>query len=210
MTPLILAVAPWAVGPSPSAHRVDPLVQIELGGTLGVGERVLPGGSLGVAVAPTHWAWFEIAGLAGASVPLCPDCQTRNLSLRTRFRVVDADAFGLAVWGAGTTSGRLIEGMAGVAVEGGTDAVRFDASTPVVSSWFLLTTLRAGPEVGILARWSPSQRTRVSVVGLEPAVAVEHRAGLGKRTTLAGSVRVGEEGARLGVSLRIDPGSNQG
>lgn len=203
MSPMWLAVAPWALGPSPSAHRVAPSTQVELGGTVGFGEQVEPGGSVGVAFAPTRWAWFEAAGQAGASVPLCPDCRTRNLSLRTRLRVIDTDAFGFAVWGVGTTTGRLVEGMAGFAAEGGSKTLRVDASAPVASSWFLVTTLRAAPEVGLAARWSDQHQTRVSVIGVEPAVGVEHRAQLGERVTVAGTVRVGEEGPRLGASLRV-------
>lgn len=203
MNPTWLAVAPWALGPSPSAHRVAPSMQVELGGTIGVSEQVEPGGSLGVAVAPTRWAWFEASVLAGSSVPLCIDCRTRNASLRTRLRVIDTDPFGMAVWGVGTTTGQVVEGMAGLAVEGGTRTVRIDASAPIASSWFLLTTLRTGPELGVVARWSERHRTRLSVIGIEPGFGVEHRARLGKRATVAGTVRVGEEGLRVGANLRI-------
>ncbi|MEN0066684.1 MAG: hypothetical protein AAGA48_31415 [Myxococcota bacterium] len=203
MSPVWLAVAPWAIGPSPSAHRVVPSAQVELGGTLGLGDGLAAGGNVGVAVAPTRWAWVEAGVNAGSSVALCPDCGTRNAQIRGRVRFIDTAPFGVAVWGVGTTTGRVIDGMAGFAAEGGTRTVRFDASAPVWSSWFMLTTLRAAPEVGVAAQWSDDHRTRLSVIGLEPAIGLEHRARLGARTTLGGSLRVGEEGVRLGASLRI-------
>ncbi|MEO0600230.1 MAG: hypothetical protein AAF211_02285 [Myxococcota bacterium] len=203
MNPALLAIAPWAVGPSLSAHRVAPSVQLEVGGTVGLGEPLSPGGRAAIAVAPTRWAWFEVGGTAGSAVALCPDCGTRNLEVRTRLRVVDTDVFGLAVWGSGATTGRVVEGLAGVAAEGGTERFRIDASSPIVSSWFLLTTLRAGPELGVSARWSEGHATRVSVVGVEPGFGFEHRARLSERVQVGGTLRLGEEGARFGLNLRV-------
>jgi hypothetical protein len=58
------------------------------------------------------------------------------------------------------------------------------------------------PEVGLTARWSSAQRTRLAVVGLEPGVALQHRWRVAEALELEPTVRFGEEGLGLGLAVR--------
>lgn len=205
MSPALMAIAPWSVGPSPSAHPVEPSVTVEVSGThLGADS----GGRVGVAVAPHPRLWLEVSGAAGSGWAMCPDCGVLGGQARARVLVVRAPAASVAVWGTAMTSGGPIDGLAGVAVEAGSDRVRVDTSWPLVSSWYLLTTLRIAPELGITSRWTPNHRTRLALVGVEPGVSVEHRATLGAGFTGTAGFRMGEEGLGGSLGVRWTPGSS--
>ena len=107
-----------------------------------------------------------------------------------------------ACGGRGTATLGAPEGLAGVAVEGGSRRLRIDGSTPLASSTFVLTTLRIGPEVGLTALWTERHATRVAVVGVEPGVALQHRWRVTPAVELEPTLRLGEEGLGAGLGVR--------
>ncbi len=212
MSPVLLAMAsaPWSVGPAPSAHDVAPGVRITASGTAYSGPfdkrsraSQLLGGSVGVEVAPVERVWMSLDAQPGAGWTTCPDCGSVGFTARGRGLLLRHPNLGVAGWGVATATVGTVDGTVGIAAEGGTRHVRFDTSWPLASSLDLLSNLRITPELGATMRWSARQRSRLAVVGLEPAVALQHRARLGEagRWELAGTVRLGEEG--LGVTAGL-------
>jgi hypothetical protein len=200
MTPLWLALAPWGVGPSPSAHAVDDGVVVSA--RADAFHTGMVGARVGIQGTGDDRLTVAIDAVSGAGWALCPDCGSRGVGATARLNVVRHEAFRAAVWSHGTLTTGSPEALAGVAVEGGSERLRVDASTPLAATTFVLTTLRVGPEVGLTARWSSAQRTRLAVVGLEPGVALQHRWRVAEALELEPTVRFGEEGLGLGLAVR--------
>ena len=133
---------------------------------------------------------------------LCPDCASTGVASTVRVTAIRHAAFHATAWAQGSLTLGSPEGMAGIAVEGGTRHVRLDASAPLASSTFLITTLRVGPEVGATAHWSASHATRLAVVGVEPGVGIQHRWRLTSSAELELAGRVGEEGPGASAAVR--------
>jgi len=200
MTPLMLAWAPWTVGPTVSAHEVEDGVVVQARGDAFTGGAV--GGRVGVQGGLGKRVVVGLDGVHGAGWSLCPDCRATGVSGLVRLTAVRHPAFHAAVWGRGTATLGSPEGLAGVSLEGGRRHLRFDGSTPLTSSTHLLTTLRIGPEVGVTASWTERHATRVAVVGLEPSVALQHRWRVRTWVEVEPTVRFGEEGLGVGLGLR--------
>jgi hypothetical protein len=66
----------------------------------------------------------------------------------------------------------------------------------------LITTLRIGPEIGVMGRWTEAHATRLAVVGLEPGIGLQHRWRVAPSVELEPSVRLGEEGLGAGLAVR--------
>jgi len=200
MTPLMLAWAPWTVGPTVSAHEVESGVVVQARGDAFT--RGAVGGRVGVQAGLGKRVLVGLDGVHGAGWSLCPDCRATGLSGSARVTLVRHSAFHGAVWGRGDVTMGSPEALAGVSVEGGSRRLRFDGSTPLTSSTHLLTTLRIGPEAGVTASWTEHHATRFAVVGLEPSVALQHRWRVGERVELEPTVRLGEEGLGVGLGVR--------
>jgi len=205
MIPIALLIAPWSVGPAPSAHDVSPGLQAgaSASGFLG-GPRALAGGSAELAYGAGERLWVSLEAQAGSGWTTCPDCQTFAGTATARGVLIHHPRFQFAPWMVSTGTGGTLEWTPGVAIEGGGERVRVDTSWPLWSTWDLLTTLRITPELGVSYRWSESQNTRAAIVGLEPAVALQHRARVAGSWTLEGTARFGEEG--LGAQVAVSWG----
>lgn len=200
MTPLVVALVPWGFGPSPSAHAVGDGVVVQA--RADAFSSGVAGGRGGIQASMADRVTVGLEAVHGASWALCPDCRVSAVTGTARVMAVNHPAFHAAMWGHGTATLGVPEALAGVAVEGGSRDLRFDASTPLASTTFLLTTLRIGPEVGVMARWSDTHATRFAVVGLEPGVGLQHRWHVASAIELEPSLRLGEEGLGVGLAVR--------
>lgn len=206
MTPLLLLLAlsdPWQVGPAPSAQPTTPGWSVggAISGGLG-GLSPIYGGRAGLSLTPHRRIWTNLELGYGSGWRSCVDCQALGVTWTARALAVQRPGINIAAWSVATTVNGTVEWTPGVAIEGGFRRLRFDTSWPVWSTWGLLTTLRATPEVGVSFAWSERHRTRIALVGLEPAVALSHRLRWG-RGLLEATIRVGEEGAMLSLGGRF-------
>ena len=203
MIPFALLVAPWGVGPAPSAHDVlpGPELAVAASGIVG-GPSNVAGGEVGFAYGVGPRLWMSVAGQAGSSWSTCPDCRTLAGTATARGVLVRHPNVQLAPWVVATSTLGAGDLTAGVAVEGGGERLRVDTSWPVWWTSDLLTTLRITPELGVSYQWSDTQHTRIAAAGLDPAVAVQHRARIGEGWTAEGTVRLGEEGLGLEGAVR--------
>lgn len=195
-------VNPFQAGPSPSAHALE--TGWNLGGSgvvlAGKGE-VLPGFQAVAAVAPHRRLWTSLELDQGAGWKLCIDCEAWAGSWNARFVALQFEPLSVAVWSKLVFVNGTFEWLPGAAVEGGWKRLRFDLSSPVWSTYDLLTTLRAAPEVGVSWFWNDEQVTRFSVVGLEPAFALIHRSRWDS-FELEAQGRYGEEGVSFQLGAR--------
>lgn len=204
---LASAAGPWRVGPSPSATQLDPGLHADasLVGLTG-GFEPLEGARLSVGVAPTSWFYASLSYARRAGWRMCPDCLTDATSLTLRGDLLRTQPIRISVWTeTNMTQTSALDIMPGVAIEGGTRRLRFDASSPIWSSYDLLTTLRIAPEAGVSYTWTSRHTSRVAVVGLEPGFAAQHRWRFTGNWTLDATLRHGEEGTggELGISFRL-------
>lgn len=197
---------PWQVGPAPSAEAVSPnwSVGTELG-TLWINnsERStwLHGVRATAAFAPHPRVWSSLELGISAGWRTCIDCRTFAGTWTLRGLAIDHPNVHLGTWSVLTTFNGSVEWTPGVALEAGNEHVRVDTSWMVWSTWDWLTVLRSTPELGVSYRWGPRQSTRVALVGLEPAVAVQHRFRI-RNFAFAATVRGGEEGVAFELGIR--------
>lgn len=191
-------VNPWQVGPAPSAHptAIGYSFGVDLSGAVG-GSEPLAGARVAASVTPLRRLWTGVELGHGSAWRSCVACETFAATWVARGLVVDHRAVHVAPWSALTFVGGAVEWTPGLAIEAGGRRLRVDTSWPLWSTWDLLMTLRATPELGVTGLWSSRHATRIAVVGLEPAVALTHRVQL-ERWALTATVQVGEEGV-LGV-----------
>ena len=197
---------PWQVGPAPSAEAVSP--NWNLGADLGTlrtdydGKVAwLHGARVAAAFAPHPRVWSSLELGISEGWRTCIDCRTVAGTWTLRGLVVDHPNVHVGVWSVLTTFERTVEWTPGVAIEAGTEHFRFDTSWMVWTTFDWLTTLRSTPELGTSFIWGAHQSTRVALVGLEPAVALQHRVRL-RNWALAGTVRYGEEGVAFELGIR--------
>ncbi|WP_106093526.1 hypothetical protein [Enhygromyxa salina] len=201
---LVLAVNnPWQVGPAPSAHPTARgwNVGADLSGTLG-GFSPLWGARAAASLTPHERFWTGVELGYGNGWRSCIDCRALGVTWTARGLAVRHRNVNLAGWSVATTVNGTFEWTPGFALEAGTRRVRFDTSWPVWSTWDLLTTLRATPEVGVAFAWSGQHGTRLAVVGLEPAVALTHRIWV-EHWMFEATLRIGEEGVGLDMGARF-------
>lgn len=204
-SPSMALVRPWQLGPSPSAHAVRRglFVGLDAGGISGT-YRPLESARVSVGGAPNDWVYLGLAYERRAAWRMCVDCEADAVTATVRASLVRTPAFRAGLWvvGNGTTAGAF-DVMPGLGIEGGSRRVRFDLSSPVWSSYDILTTLRVGPEAGVSAVWTDAHRTRASVAGVDFAVQLEHRWRVSDAWSVRGAARYGEEGVggELGVAM---------
>jgi hypothetical protein len=196
-------INPLHVGPAPSAHAT------ELGWNAGAdaslivgGPRTLGGARVVAALTPYERIWSGLEVGYGAGFRFCPDCGSFAATWTARGTIIQSRYFHAAAWSWLVLQNGLMEWMPGLAVEGGTKRLRFDASTPVWSTYDLLTTMRVSPEIGVSWLWNDAQITRLAVVGLEPSLALTHRYRT-KHLVFEGQARIGEEGLALLLGARL-------
>lgn len=196
-------INPFQGGPSPSAHPTETGWNVGGAGLVLVdAEKALPGFQAVAAVAPHPRLWTSLELDQGAGWKLCMDCEALATNWTARFLAIQHESVSVAAWSQLIFVNGVFEWMPGAALEGGWQRLRFDLSSPVWSTYDLLTTLRAAPEIGASWRWNEAQVTRFSVVGLEPALALTHRVRW-QAFEFEGQARYGEEGASLQLGARF-------
>lgn len=201
---MVLALTnPWQVGPAPSAHPTQKSwnVGADLGGTV-AGPWPLWGTRIAAGFTPHERLWTALELGYGQGWRLCIDCNALATTWTARGLVFSHHHINIAPWSVLTSVNGTFEWTPGLAIEAGTQRLRFDTSWPLWSTWDVLTLLRSTPELGVAWSWGPRQSTRVAVVGLEPAVAVTHRVWL-HRWAFEATARGGEEGVGLTVGFRF-------
>jgi hypothetical protein len=196
-------INPLQVGPAPSAHATE--LGWNVGADVGLvvgGPRTLSGFRAAAAITPLKRVWTGLELGYGAGWRFCPDCGALAATWTARATLVESSHFHLSAWSALSLVNGLFDWMPGVALEGGTKRLRFDATSPVWSSYDLLATMRISPEVGVAWLWNDAQVSRIAVVGLEPSFAFTHRYKL-KHVMLEGQARIGEEGLALLLGARL-------
>ncbi len=197
---------PWQVGPAPSAQAVSP--SWNLGADVGALWQRTDGQSnwlhgvrmrAGFAPHPRVWTSAELGISEGWRT--CLDCRTFAGTWTVRGLALNHRNIRLGAWSVLTGFEGQVHWTPGVALDAGTERFRIDTSWMVWSTWDFLTVLRSTPELGMSFQWGKRQSSRIAVVGLEPAVAIQHRVRL-RDFVLAPTVRVGEEGVafELGVT----------
>jgi len=197
---------PWQVGPAPSAEAVSP--NWNLGTDIG-GLRTnydgkvawLHGVRVSAAFAPHPRVWSSVELGISEGWRTCIDCRTVAGTWTLRGLAIDHPNVHLGAWSVLTTFERTVEWTPGVAIEAGTKRFRFDTSWMVWTTWDWLTTLRSAPELGTSYIWGEHQSTRVALVGLEPAFAIQHRVRL-RDWALQATIRQGEEGFAFEIGIR--------
>lgn len=197
---------PWQVGPAPSAEGVSP--NWNLGADAGTlrtdydgGTQWLHGVRMAAAFAPHPRVWSSVELGISQGWRVCIDCRAFAGTWTFRGLGIDHPNVHVAAWSVLTTVERTVLWTPGVAAEAGTDRFRIDTSWMVWTTSDWLTTLRSTPELGTSFLWGDHQSTRVALVGLEPAVAIQHRVRL-RDWALASTVRYGEEGLALEFGVR--------
>ncbi len=197
---------PWQVGPAPSAEAVSP--NWNLGTDIGALRTAydgkvdwLPGVRVAAAFAPHPRVWSSLELGISSGWRVCLDCRSFAGTWSLRGLAIDHPNVHVAAWSVLTGSKGTLEWIPGVAVEAGTKRFRFDTSWMVWTTGDWLTTLRSTPELGTSFIWGEHQSTRVALVGLEPALAIQHRVRL-RDWALASTLRYGEEGVAFEIGIR--------
>jgi len=197
---------PWQVGPAPSAQAVSP--NWNLGADIGTlrtdydgGVNWLHGVRMAAAFAPHPRVFSSVELGVSAGWRVCLDCRTFAGTWTLRGLAIDHPNVHVGAWSVLTTVEGTLEWTPGVAVEAGTKRFRVDTSWMVWTTWDWLTTLRSTPELGTSFVWGEHQSTRVALVGLEPAFAIQHRVRL-RDWALSSTVRYGEEGLAFELGIR--------
>lgn len=205
-------LAPWQVGPAPSAQPVARSwsVGLDLGGLIAPPKfphphPPLPGARASVGVAPHERFWTSLELGYGTTWRPCIDCRALGLTWTARGLIVRHRNVNLAAWSVLTMVNGVVDWLPGAAIEVGGARVRVDTSWPLWSTFDLITTLRATPELGLSWSWNGRHSTRVALVGLEPAAALSHRIRWANWQFEVG-VRGGEEGISAELQVRFGAG----
>jgi len=188
-------------GPSPAALDVQGGSWAVAGGAaLRAADALVAGAELdgAFAVAPPLIVSGRLA--YGAADPGCPACRASTGTLAVVAPLLRRPAIVIAPWAWATSNGRVLDTAVGASLDVGTRHARFDVRGVILSNLGVAELVARNVEIGVTGRWTDAHHTRLSVVGIEPAVGVSHRVRI-DRWWLDATLHAGEPGP--GGAVRI-------